>query len=186
MIGFLLLTLNLVAAKEWALDDSTRTTIVAGVGSSDSSTVKGIIASSANGVGAYVQNYDGNAWDNHPVQAGLLLDSAATLSGKTRVVASTGKAYISNDFGETFTPVANLVGTSQCATIFGKDRESIALVGAFALKNGDSTNVTEAVVSTNGVAYSTDDGKTFTVSTVPVGYTRYGAFPTESTWYVSS
>jgi hypothetical protein len=174
MIGFflLLLTFNLVAAKEWALDDSTRTTIIAGVGSSDSSSVKGIIAASANGVGAYVQNYDGNAWDNHPIQAGLLLDSAATFSGKTRVVASTGKAYISNDFGETFTPAVNLVGTSQCAVIFGKEKESIALVGAFALKSGNFENVTEAIVSTNGVAYSTDDGKTFSISTVPVGYTR--------------
>ena len=210
MIGFFLLTLNLVTAKEWALDDSTRTTIIAGVGSSDSSTVKGILAATANGVGAYVQNYDGNAWDNHPIQAAMLLDSAATFSGKTRVVVSTGKAYVSNDFGETFTPAANLVGTSQCAVIFGKERESIALVGGFALKSGDSVNATEAVVSTNGVAYSTDDGKTFSISTVPVGYTRYscfvklktsfisngffymliifsyGSFPTESTWYVSS
>ena len=73
MIGFFLLTLNLVTAKEWALDDSTRTTIIAGVGSSDSSTVKGILAATANGVGAYVQNYDGNAWDNHPIQAAMLL-----------------------------------------------------------------------------------------------------------------
>ena len=186
MIIFFLLTLNLVTAKEWALDDSTRTTIIAGVGSSDSSTVKGILAATANGVGAYVQNYDGNAWDNHPIQAAMLLDSAATFSGKTRVVVSTGKAYVSNDFGETFTPAANLVGTSQCAVIFGKEKESIALVGGFALKSGDSANATEAVVSTNGVAYSTDDGKTFSISTVPVGYTRYSSFVKLKTSFTSN
>ena len=117
-----------------------------------------------------MQNYDGNAWDN--VSYTSCYVTAATFSGKTRVVVSTGKAYVSNDVGETFTPAANLVGTSQCAVIFGKEKESIALVGGFALKSGDSANATEAVVSTNGVAYSTDDGKTFSISTVPVGYTR--------------
>ena len=116
----------------------------------------------------YVQNYDGNAWDNHPIQAAMLLDSAATFSGKTRVVVSTGKAYVSNDVGETFTPAENLVGTSQCAVIFGKERESIALVGGFA-------GFCEAVVSTNGVAYSTDDGAKAQTPRIPYTKVYWGS-----------
>ena len=77
MIGLLLLSSTVaVIAREWALDDATKATIVAGVGSSDSSNIRGILAASANGVGSYVQNYDGSAWDSHTIQAALLLDGA--------------------------------------------------------------------------------------------------------------
>jgi hypothetical protein len=37
------------------------------------------------------------------------------------------------------------------------------------------------------VAYSKDAGKTWNLSSnVPIEYVRYGAFPTEDIWYISS
>jgi len=183
-ISLSILSLTSVASKQWALDTATTATVLVGVGSTDADSLKGIVAAASNGVGAFVEHFDGSSWEKKALQAGLLLDSAATKSGKLRVVTSTAKVFFSNDSGDSYSTVENLIGTSQSANIFGVEKESIALVGGWVTKK--SENIKSSAGSVNGVAFSTDGGVTFSLSAVPAGSTRYGAFPTEDTWYVSS
>lgn len=160
-----------VLGNEWALDSATTATIVVGVGSSDSSTIKGVAAASANGVGAFVETFDGSSWQKQTLPGALLLDGAASKSGKLRVITSTGKVFLSSDFGQSYDSVDGIFGTSQSANIFGADKESIALVGGWVSKYS-SLNSSLGVGSVNGVAFSSDGGKSFSLSSVPVGYTR--------------
>jgi len=169
-ISLSILSLTSVASKQWALDSATTSTVLVGVGSTDADSLKGIVAAASNGVGAFVEHFDGSSWEKKPLQAGLLLDSAATKSGKLRVVTSTGKVFFSNDSGESYSTVENLFGTSQSANIYGLERESIALVGGWATKK--SENIKSTAGSVNGVAFSTDGGVTFSLSAVPAGSTR--------------
>lgn len=74
-----------------------------------------------------------------------------------------------------------ILGVSQSANIFGDDGEKLALVGTWIVKDG------KIPVSVDGVAHSSDKGQTWTISSpITTADARYGAFPTESTWYVAS
>lgn len=183
--GFFLLTilsafLSSAFAGEWSLDTSTTATVVAGVGSSVDAVA--VAAASANGVGAFVEKYENGKWTKTQIQAGMLLDSAVTPSGNV-VTSTVWNVFVSNDAGNTYTAVDGLGGACQSANVYGPNKEYFALVGTWAVTDPDS----KKPLSVSGVATSTDAGKTWSVSTsVPPGYARYGAFPTETTWYVSS
>jgi hypothetical protein len=129
-----------------------------------------------------VENYKEGKWTKKQVQAGMLLDTAITPSGNT-IATSVWTVFLSNDHGETYTAVEGLGGACQSANVWGDNKENFALVGSWAVKNeGD-----KVPTSVSGVAYSTDSGKTWAVSSsVPPGMARYGAFPSANTWYVSS
>jgi hypothetical protein len=91
--------------------------------------------------------------------------------------------FFSNDNGETYTAVEGLGGACQSANVWGDNKENFALVGTWAVTDPNS----KKPLTVYGVATSTDKGATWSVSSsVPPGYARYGAFPTENTWYVSS
>ena len=66
--------------------------------------------------------------------------------------------------------------------MFGANEDKLALVGTFISK------ATKVPTSVSGVAISEDSGHTWRISqiNVPTGYTRYGAFPSEKVWYVTS
>eukprot|EP01040_Poterioochromonas_malhamensis_P010200 gene10200-11091_t len=180
IFNILVAILAVAFAGQWTLDTTTSATIVAGVGTAADDVV--VAAAGANGVGAFVENYQNGKWTKKQVQAGMLLDAAISPAGNV-VATSVWTVFTSNDGGSTYTAVDGLGGACQSANLYGPDREYFALVGTWAVSNPDS----KVPTSVSGVATSTDGGKTWTVSSsVPPGYARYGAFPTENTWYVSS
>jgi len=169
------------AENVWVLDSSTHSTMLVGVGAGDATNISAVVAGSQNGVGSFVGLYDGVNWISKSLNSGLILDAAITSKG---VVAATSlfAVFISNDNGESYVKSGAVKGTSQSANVFGANLDHLALVGSFEVK--DATSPIPTLVY--GVATSFDSGNSFSVSTsVPDGYARYGAFPSETTWYVS-
>lgn len=164
-------------AKKWEIVSGTMATTLVGVGANFNS---GVAACGENNVGAFVNRYSSGSWNKEFVQAGLLMDAAVTPSGVT-VASSVFPIFVSKD-GATYTKVSSISGASQSASAFGKNGESLALVGSFAVNNGG-----KIPVNVNGVVSSVDSGDTWTVSSpIPSGYSRYGAFPSDNTWFISS
>lgn len=167
-----------VIAK-WTIDTTTTATTLVGVGAANARVASA--AAALNGQGAIIDTFNGTAWLKTPVTAGLLMDSAVSADGLV-VSTSMYSVFVSNDFGATFRVADGVSGLSQSASVFN-DGTSIGLVGSFLVKEPNSKFST----GVSGVAYSRDAGITWAVSSpVPVGYVRYGAFPTDQTWYVSS
>jgi len=171
LIVVLVAFLQVVSSAEWAVVSGTSATIVVGVGATGNVAVS---ASESNGSGAYLGYYDGTSWTKEPYTAGMTLDAAITSKG-TRVVVGTWPTWISQD-GETFTR-GSVSGTSQSVNAYGSNDELIAMTGVFTL--GDKAPTPGVASSTDGVTWSLS-------SSIPTDYARYGAFPSESTWYVSS
>lgn len=164
------------AQNKWEADTSSQATTVVGVGTYGREGV--VAAAAANGVGAFIESYNGTKWTRTAVQAGLLMDAAISKSGAS-VATSMLQVFYSTD-GKTYS-VAPVQGVSQAAYIFGDNKDSFALVGTWMVKD------TKVPTSVAGVATSRDKGTTWELSSnVPVGYVRYGAFPSEQTWYISS
>jgi len=139
----------------------------------------GCIAGAAqNGIGAIVEVFNGTKWSKSIVQAGLLLDAATSNAGVS-VATSMLQVLVSRDNKE-FT-VASVQGVSQAAYTFGVNNDIIGLVGGWIVKDS------KVPTTLYGVATSHDFGVTWELSSaVPAGYVRYGAFPTEQTWFISS
>ena len=169
--------LGVSAQNKWTIDSSSQATTVVGVGTyaRDGS----IAAAGANDVGGFVESYNGTKWNRSPVQAGLLIDAAISKSGAA-VAVSMLQVFVSQD-GKTFSTAQGVEGISQASYIYGDNKDSFALVGTWIVKG------TKVPTSVSGVATSRDKGLTWEVSNpVPVGSVRYGAFPSEQTWYISS
>lgn len=164
---------------QWAIDSTTSATYLMGVGAAGPKNAVG--AAAINGYGCVVEHYDGSAWSKTKISSLMHLDAAVLSSGVT-VSTSTSQVLVSAD-GKNYTAVEGLIGVSQSASVYGVNNDKFALVGSWAVSDPSSTRPT----SVYGVATSADSGKTFALSsTVPAGAVRYGAFPSESTWYVSS
>lgn len=167
-------------ASEWTLNSQTSASVVAGVGAGSDTVASA--AASQNGVGAVVERLSEGKWTKKPVQTGMLLDTAVTPSGTT-VATSIWKVFVSNDNGATYTAATGVNGVSQSANTWGSNKENLALVGNWVVSNGEGTKPDEI----SGVATSTDAGATWKLSAqVPPAYARYGAFPSDNTWYVAS
>ena len=191
----LLAVITQALAGQWALDYSSAAAIIAGVGSSVIQYVSpifyllifldpqvdgiGVAGATSNQIGTYVERYNGTAWTKTHIDGALLLDVAATPSG-TVVAATVHSIFVSNDNGDSYTTVTGVGGASQSASVWGADKEYLALVGTW-----DDPNSKRKYIE--GVAYSTDKGQTWSLSApVPPGAPRYGAFPSDKVWYVSS
>lgn len=167
-----------VEGKSWTLDTTTSATTLMGVGAASGS--RAVAAAAMNGVGAILDSYNGTAWHKEPVKAGLVMDAAISASGVAVATSMLG-VFISNDAGSTYSTAIGVSGISQNANIYGSNGESLALVGSWAKPD------TQIPTGVSGVATSIDKGTTWSLSSdVPLGYVRYGAFPTDSTWYISS
>ena len=137
-------------------------------------------AASANNVGGFMERYDGSTWNQETLgdaSAGALMDAAT--SDVVSVGVSMLPVVLSTDGGKTYVTSDSIAGLSQSATVFPPDAgDQIGLVGSFSTAKG------QPFVS--GVGHSADKGETWTVSSVPGGSVRYGAFPSSDTWYVSA
>jgi hypothetical protein len=115
------------------------------------------------------------------VNGGLLLDAATSNAGIS-VATSMYQVFVSADAGKTYTVPETIGGVSQAAYTFGPNNDMFGLVGSWVV-TGDS----KVPTSVSGVATSKDRGVTWELSAnVPGGFVRYGSFPSETTWYVSS
>jgi hypothetical protein len=158
---------GLAGAAEWAFESGTTATMVLGVGTA--SDEKAVAAASQNGIGAFVERYNGTKWVKEAVPSGLIMDAAA--SDSVIVATSMFPVVLSTDGGQTYSYLENIYGLSQSASVFG-DGQDIGLVGTFFTSK-------EAQSSVSGVAHSSDNGSTWDVSEIETGYVRYGSFPSK-------
>ena len=105
----------------------------------------------------------------------LFLDVAAF--GRNVVVAGVLQLLYSNDFGATFNESNATVGAGQCVRAVGPAGAEVGFAAV-----GDWGLFTEV----NGIVLSLDGGATFTtVSDNMTADSRYGAFPTATTFFVT-
>lgn len=126
------------------------------------------------GKGLTPEVYNGLTWKSNVAMGGVGLDGAISSSGLA-IVTTPFAIMISHDNGQTFNSTSNIYGPSQDVHIL--DNDVIAAVGAFSI--GSSKE------KVSGVIVSSDSGATWTGYNAGE-YARYGAFPTATTWYVTS
>jgi len=177
VLAVVLSVLSVANSAEWSLSSETSATTLCGVGAA--SNHKGIAAAASNGIGAFVENFDGTKWKKSRVAGGLLLDSA-TSKGSLSVATSMYYVFVSSDNGATYSN-STAYGVSQSASIFN-DGQSMGLVGSWILK----PEAGKKPKTVTGVAVSSDSGKSWNYYEVPGGYVRYGAFPSTNTWFISA
>ena len=162
----------MMAQQQWTLQPSTTATTLVGVGAGSDAA---IAAAAMDGAGAVAEVYADGKWTNSKVGGGLLLDAAKSNDSTLSVVTSLLPVFVQDTtVSSDFVRAVGVGGAITSASIFG-DNE-IGLVGSVLLGKK----------SINGVAVSTDRGKTFSASPVPSGYTRYGSFVDSQTWVVSA
>jgi len=167
-----------VSAAEWKIIDSDIATIDTGL--AFTSDTVGYTGGAANGVGPEIfKTVDGGkTWTVCPAKFGadlLLLDTDA--ADNTIVISSIFGELYSDDAGASFQPSTG-GGTSQSVRFLGTD-------GDGGLKFG-VTGQYGLFTETNGVGISVDGGKTFKVYDANMQTeARYGAFPSDTTWYVT-
>jgi hypothetical protein len=167
---------SVVSAKEWKIMDGTAATTLVGCGAD--SDVNGVCGACSNGIGAFMERYDGTEIGKEKFSgAGLIMD-AATDSTYT-VAVSMLPIIISKDGGKTYTTSETLGGLSQSNDV---TNGVISMVGTFTEPKSEGN----VPAGKQGVARSVDGGETWSVSEIADGYVRYGAYPSADTWYVSS
>jgi hypothetical protein len=149
------------------------------VGVGAASDTLAVAAAANNGVGAFDEQYDGSTWVKNKVDGGLIMDSAVNKAGVS-VSTSMWQVFVSTDNGATYTN-QTLQGLSQDANMYGASNEKMGLVGSWAVQKTDGSPGLDSV---SGVASSSDSGATWQLS-AGVVWPRYGAFPSDDTWFVS-
>lgn len=165
--------------QQWTIDTTTTCTYVIGVGAGSASSA--VAAGAVNGVGSVMESYNGAKWTKTQVPTLMLMGAAMSKSG-TIIGPGMGSILVSND-GVTYTAAAGVKGMAQTADAYGTDRSKFAVAGSWSTTDPNTGKPT----SVSGVAYSVDTGASFSISNnIPAGYVRYGAYPSDSTWYVAS
>lgn len=176
-LNFLAL-LAVVAGQQWAIDTTTTATYVIGVGSNGANSA--VAAGAINGVGSIVESYDGAKWTKTTVPSLMVMGAAISSNGVT-VAPGMGHILVSTDGVNYVSTSAK--GIAQTADVYGSNRDKLAVAGGWQTTNPSTGRPTDIY----GVAYSSDNGATFSISgSVPDGYVRYGAYPSDDVWYVSS
>ena len=161
------------AAQQWTLQASTTATTLVGVGAGSDTA---IAAAAMDGTGAVAEVYSSGKWANSKVAGGLLLDAAISNDGTLSVVTSILPVFVQDTTASNnYVQAVGVGGAIMSASIFGSSN-AIGLVGSIVVGKK----------SVNGVAVSTDRGKTFSASPVPSGYTRYASFVDSQTFVVSA
>jgi len=153
--------------------------LVIGVGASKSNPLKAYIAAGQNGVGAEVliTADGGKTWTTGNISAALMFLDAG-VSPTTETSAAIAGALVSEytTDGQNFEKSKLFaLGASQSAEAIGDN--GFGLTGSFGSKNGI------AVSSNGGASYHIVDIPDLDPNFYPA---RYGAFPSETTWYVTA
>lgn len=167
-----------VAGNTWQLSDIKVTTLT-GVAAISATEVYGAMGDNSLGPGLIHSTNACKTSDYIGPVGGMNLDVAFTPSGTVGAIATVSGVLLTQD-GTTFKKVPDLVGVSQNVEAFGSS--SLAATGDFFLKSTGK--------QANGVAVSTDNGASWNIFDIGLNSStyvaRYGAFPTATTWYVSS
>jgi len=165
------------AAGTWDVLDNNFDTIILAVAFAD--TKNGIVPYVDNGAGPGVKitTDGGQTWTHGTTTqfSTLLMDGAYV--GKNAVIGGVLDTQWSADGGNTFNvSKGDLLIGQNCETIRGLTDDQF-----FGITGGDLFN-------RNGVAISTDAGKTVKFYNISVAQTiaRYGAFPSRKVWYISA
>lgn len=171
------ISFSFLNASEWIIEEETSATVLIGVGYQHQGTGT-IAAATDNGKGAFVETWNGKKWTSTrkgDIQAGLLMSASISNDSNLQVVTSLLPIYIlDKSINDTWIQAANVGGTSQSASVFGKD--AIGVVGTLFV--GKKT--------ISGVAVTFDRGANWEGYDVPAGYARYGSFVDSNNWFVSS
>ena len=175
VVGILAASLGTVAPASWKSQGTIGSAVI-GCGAVDQSTA--FLAGGDNGVGAEVLKTTdgGGSWAPTNIsQAFMFLDVGAS---KTKAGSAVVNGLFGSQFsldGKTFKSGIGGGGQGQSVEAFGAN--SFGIAGAFGGKGG-------------GVAVSTNGGisfKHFAASSLDEAHpARYGAYPSDSTWYVTA
>lgn len=165
------------SAKSWSMTSMLEVTSVGGVYATSADTVYGAVSDNSRGPGMEKSSNGGETSTFYGPFGLINTDVAFDQSGNGIVVCG-GGLEITNSNGD-FTQADGIGGFGQSAECVAES--SFAAAGNY-IKKGQNVN---------GVALTKDAGQTWEVFDVdsldrnlyPV---RYGAYPTESTWYVSA
>lgn len=164
-------------AGSWTVNANFTASVAMGVAAADDFAV---IAGGDSGTGAIMwrSTDQGATWGEANLDAKPLMLMATGASGKSAVASGMFTVVHSTDSGVSFTKSTGTgaEGPCQSASAF---RDT---AGAF--------GITGEALLFNGVGVSTNDGSTFTASSIwgenSTYAARYGTFPTSTTWYVSA
>eukprot|EP01038_Epipyxis_sp_PR26KG_P013594 gene13594-18244_t len=173
--------LGLTSAATWSSTNLPKVTILVGIDAFTAEDVYCAVSDNSLGSGVLHGINSGADSEFFGSQGGMLNMDIATINGdnnaKAAVMASLGGLFVSNDL-QTYQKVQHLSGVSQNIEKFGT-----SFFGA----TGEFSTGKE---SANGVAVSSDAGVTWQLSDIQLDNSiylaRYGAFPSATTWYVSS
>jgi hypothetical protein len=179
---FLLAVISLASAgsavaNTWQLSDVKVTTLT-GVSAISSQEVFAAMADNSLGPGVIHSDDALKTSEYIGPAGGMNLDIAFTPGGAVGCMATVSGLLLTQD-GKTFSKVSDITGVSQNVEAFGTS--SLGATGGFYTKSTKK--------QVNGVAVSTDNGATWETSDIGLDSSyiaRYGAFPTATTWYVSS
>lgn len=172
------LVLTAAFAAQWDILENNFDTIILAVAFAD--TKNGIVPYDDNGSGAGVKvtTDGGQTWTQGQVAnyTSLLIDAAFV--GKNAVMSGFLDTQFSSDGGNTFnmTKSDKIFASQNCESISGRTDDQF-----FGLAGG-------TVAGGNGVAISTDAGKTSKFYNISIAQTmaRYGAFPSRQVWYIAA
>lgn len=170
-------SLSVALGATWTASDIKVTTLT-GVSAISPTEVFGAMADNTLGPGLMHSTDSLKTSEYIGPAGGMNMDVAFTPNGKAGAIATVSGILLTKD-GKTFEKVPDLLGVSQNVEAFGSS--SLGATGSFVLKSTKK--------QANGVAVSTDAGASWNVHDIGLNSSyiaRYGAFPTDDTWYVSS
>ena len=180
-----LLSTTTSAEVPWTIVSPNVATVITGIACTSNKTC--YIPADVNGVGTQIlRSQDGGiSWRPSHSEPFALLLLDITASGKNVAVLGALSLMYSDDLGVNFNESLAPLGAGQCIRNVGQINSplsSAAEVGFGAV--GDFGLFSES----NGVALSVDGGKTYKAEniTVIVADSRYGAFPTDTVFYVAA
>jgi hypothetical protein len=166
-------------AQTWQQGSLNKYTTLVGVHAANANEAYGAVMDNSVGYGVvHTTDYATTGTFYGPAGA-MNMDVAYTADGSTGALVGFGGIFIGPASSASFTKVAGIHGITQNVEAFGAS--GFGVTGQF------SFGINDAV---NGVCVSFDAGKTWTHADIRVDAShygaRYGAFPSESTWFVSS
>lgn len=174
---------------EWVSTNLDHVTILMGIDSSDQSDSDFVVGAGQNGKGYGVcsSSDSGDTYDFDYPQ-GSLMNLAAGVSRDGSVWGLGGVGLFTRTAGDDdFDRNEDLMGTTIDIKPFADSPKGLGSAGLFTLFGGDKT-----VVQVNGAVVTTDGGASWAAydlgnSTDVHAYpARYGAFPADDTWYITT
>lgn len=175
LLGFL----QAAVAQTWQTGGVAKYTTMVGVSAVSASEAYGAVMDNTVGFGVVrTTDYAATGTFYGPA-GGFNMDIAYSADGSLGAIAGMGGVFLGVPASADFTKVAGIHGMSQNVETWGQ--KSFGATGQFSFSAHDAVN---------GVVVTLDGGQTWSHSDIGVDashyYARYGAFPSDTTWFVTS